>query len=1147
MKPPTLNRFVSWFATALAMHLWLAVTDADAAQATQAQANCVAEVALTMEKSYANPFMDVTLDALVTAPDGRRFKVPAFWAGGNEWRFRYSSAVTGTHAYRTECSDPGNPKLHGVEGRIEIGPYRGESALYRHGPVRVAAGRRHFKHADGTPFFWLGDTWWKNLCRRMTWEGFQELTADRKAKGFNVVQIVCGPYPDEGFLEPRLANEGGLPYESVKFERVNPKYFDYADRRLKHLVDAGIAPAIVGAWGRGDCNSMEAIGAAGLKRHWRYLVARYSAYPVFWILAGEIPEETKWGKGPWAEVAEYLRSIDPYHRPLTCHTAHGRRGTKGDVSVIDYDMVGGNHDERVAVEPATLAIVTAAYAKDPPMPVLVGETCYEGHMQQGFGDVQRRMFWGNMLNGAAGHTYGAAGVWHASVEGDPGCASSAFGGTRVYDWTTWKEGMNYPGATQLGIGKKLLEQYPWARFEPHPEWTDGNCIAAGIPGEVRFVYQPRRKIYDWKGPVVKNLERGVRYAAFYFDPATGRRFDAGTFVHEASLPQLVAGHSQPLLVADGLATGEASVWKDFGTPTKRMGGRLSGGKGMVTVLENLITTNLMASVDARSDAEAGIILRFHDADNYLVALYSPSLKAIFLHDRKGGRYGEALGVVAVPDISPQIQISAAVFGEYAAIHLTDGKKSYHTPTVRIGNLAGGKAGLWFYQIGERQEFSAFQVSKARLAEANPAESRLSLGEFKAPPLPSPQDWVLVMEREKDWPPTRTATLRGKTEADLTINGRPCELFRHGVKPEWGYPAPQQDAFVVIHPKHERKNAPLYVVLHSAGHDVIKCLNCTRDVGNHDLYRSPDDFYALYLDCRSSPDDWWWGGMHSKDPNLTRKNSGGDPTPVENRVIDTVKWAIQKYEIDPNRAYLCGISMGGSGALGIGMRNGDVFAAIKASIPAGIEHVSERMYFQPRSIPENVRIPDPPIAIDESAQNDNWSVGHERFVSAMNDRHYALLFFWGPFGHADNHLLIEKVNDLASSFDWLQLKRNEAYPVFANATSNPKLPWPDDLKSASAGQVNAFFRWKSVSDTKKKLEMTLFLVSSAELRTTFAIPMESTTDISLRRIQNGPIPPGGAFRWTFGTAKGEGKADAEGLITIPRMKITTQPTTLTVRK
>ncbi len=230
-----------------------------------------------------------------------------------------------------------------------------------------------------------------------------------------------------------------------------------------------------------------------------------------------------------------------------------------------------------------------------------------------------------------------------------------------------------------------------------------------------------------------------------------------------------------------------------------------------------------------------------------------------------------------------------------------------------------------------------------------------------------------------------------------------------------------------------------------------------------------------------------------------------------------------------------------------MRNGDVFAAIKASIPAGIEHVSERMYFPPRSIPENVRLPDPPLVDDESAQNDGWSIGHERFVSAMNDRKYSLLFYWGPFGHADNHLLIEKVNDLASSFDWLEVRKNEAYPVFANATSNSKLPWPGDLKSTASGQVNAFFRWKTVRDTGDRIEMLLLLVTPAELKTTFEIPRESTADVSLRRIQQRPVPPGGAFRWTFGTDKGEGKADVHGVITIPRLSITAQPKTLTVRK
>jgi len=725
---------------------------ATVADSPMTEANVVAEITFAAAQPHPKPFLDVALEVVFTDPTGVQKTVPAFWAGGKQWKVRYSSPIVGTHRYRTQCNETGDNGLHAVEGRLEVTPYRGENPFFKHGPPGVGKGGRHFVHADGTPFFWLGDTWWKCLCKRMTWEGFQELTADRKAKGFTVVQIVCGPYPDEGFLEPRLANEGGLPYDSVKFENVNPEYFNYADRRLKHLVDAGIAPAIVGAWGRGDCNSMEAIGLEGLKRHWHYLVARYSAYPVFWILAGEIPEETKWNQGSWAELATYVRSIDPYHRLLTCHTGHGRRGAPGDSHVIDFDMVGGNHDERVAVAPETVAIVSSAYSKQPPMPVLVGETCYEGHMQQGFGDTQRRMFWGSILSGAAGHTYGAAGIWHASVEGDPGCASAAFGGAKVYDWTTWKEGMNYPGAAQLGIGKRLLEQYPWSRLDPHPEWAP-DCIAAGIPGEVRFIYQPRRGIYDWAGTVVKNLEPGVTYRVFYFDPATGRRFDQGSVMYAGPTAPPFKGHTKPLLFKDTFDKADAASWKDYGTATRHENSRLVGGKGMVTVAEEISELDLMASVDANSDAEAGIILRFHDADQYLVGLYTPLLKAIFLHDRKNGEWGEMLGKVEVPGVGPRIHLVAAVCGEFAALVLTDGQRTYATPVVKVGNTMPGKTGLWLFQIGERQEFSRFAVSATPF---DPAKRSIEAGrpgviwtdEYHAPDLPSPQDWVLVLERLK---------------------------------------------------------------------------------------------------------------------------------------------------------------------------------------------------------------------------------------------------------------------------------------------------------------------------------------------------------------------------------------------------------------
>jgi metallo-beta-lactamase class B len=385
----------------------------------------------------------------------------------------------------------------------------------------------------------------------------------------------------------------------------------------------------------------------------------------------------------------------------------------------------------------------------------------------------------------------------------------------------------------------------------------------------------------------------------------------------------------------------------------------------------------------------------------------------------------------------------------------------------------------------------------------------------------------LAQQQEEWPPAR------QKESEFT--GRKLEVYQHGSRKEWGYAEPQRDTFLVLHPKQPRASSPLYVVLHSAGHDVHSCLACTTRVGNHDIYRSPDDFFALYLDCRANKGDWWWG---------INKYPGPEVSPTEKRCIDTVKWVVKQYGIDENRVYLCGNSMGGSGTLGIGMRHGDVFAAIKANVPAEVKHVSSRMYFPPQTVPEGVALPDPPIVIDYSAQNDDWSRGHDGFVKAMTERKYALFMYWGPFGHANNHENILKVNDLINSFDWLSVKKNEAYPVFTNASTNDALPWPNKLADKKSGQINAFFRWKNVSDTADTLETTLFLVKPADIKK-FTIPTEATADVSLRRLQMFRIAPAAKVRWTYGASKGEVQADAAGCITIPQLKITPEPTKLTV--
>jgi hypothetical protein len=155
----------------------------------------------------------------------------------------------------------------------------------------------------------------------------------------------------------------------------------------------------------------------------------------------------------------------------------------------------------------------------------------------------------------------------------------------------------------------------------------------------------------------------------------------------------------------------------------------------------------MVSVDAHSHAEAGIVLRFHDPDNYLVAFYSPHYKGIAIHDRRGGDWGEALGLVKTPRIGPDIRLTAAVSGEYAALVVSDGRETWRTPAVKIRNTTAGKAGLWFYQIGDQQAFDNFEVSGTTFKPKQAKEpGKAESADFAMPDLPSPQDWVLVLER-----------------------------------------------------------------------------------------------------------------------------------------------------------------------------------------------------------------------------------------------------------------------------------------------------------------------------------------------------------------------------------------------------------------
>ncbi len=139
------------------------------------------EWSYTSGKQYTDPFNQVDLDVVVVTPSGREERVPAFWAGGSTWRVRYAPQTPGTYKFRTICTDMSNSDLHGQSGSVQAEPYAGRNPHYKNGVLKIAADRRHFEHADGTPFFWLGDTWWMGLCKRLQLAG-RLRDADRRSR-----------------------------------------------------------------------------------------------------------------------------------------------------------------------------------------------------------------------------------------------------------------------------------------------------------------------------------------------------------------------------------------------------------------------------------------------------------------------------------------------------------------------------------------------------------------------------------------------------------------------------------------------------------------------------------------------------------------------------------------------------------------------------------------------------------------------------------------------------------------------------------------------------------------------------------------------------------------------------------------------------
>ena len=487
-----------------------------------------------------DPFNEVSLSVKVVL-DKKIWNIPAFWRGGDKWSVRFSSGIFGTYSVQTSCSDVTDLGLHDVLHILQIEKSECEDVSLEKMNLQVSSNKCSLEYENGKPFFWLGDTWWMGLSKRLTWpEDFKELTQDRKNKGFTTILLVAGLFPDMDLFDERGSNEGGFPWTEDCIQ-INPAFFDEADKRIDWLIQSGLRPCILGSWGY----YISKMGVEKIQKHWKYIVARWGAMPVIWCLAGEAAMPYYLSSSPmedkeqqltgWTHIGQYIKKLDPFSRLITIHPIEVGRDEVTNEKFLDFNFLQAGHSGYKSISNMQ-SLIMQEKMRQPLMPILIGEVNYEGIIHNTQAEVQRLTFWSAILLGVAGFTYGANGIWQVNTQ-KKAFGPSPHGGT--WGNLPWNEAYKLKGAKEIALAKQFLMHFDWWNLSPHPEWIfpqedillTKTPRIAGIYGKLRIIY--------FYGPVQPSiaaqykllcLEAQVEYKAFFWDPRIGKEYPLGIVI-----------------------------------------------------------------------------------------------------------------------------------------------------------------------------------------------------------------------------------------------------------------------------------------------------------------------------------------------------------------------------------------------------------------------------------------------------------------------------------------------------------------------------------------------------------------------------------------------------------------------------------------
>ncbi len=405
----------------------------------------------------------------------------------------------------------------------------------KHGPVEVHPEHRFLQYADGTPFFYLGDTAWE-LFHRLTLDETRMYLTDRAAKGYTVIQAVALAELD-GLRTPNA--NGDLPFADDKYTVPNEAYFRHVDAVVGMIDSLGMVVGFLPTWG----DKMNKAWGQGpiifdneenSERYGRYLGERYkNRMNIIWILGGDRDYTgfENYIRAMARGIAIGLTGKEDYSTSLmTVHPGGSKSSSRwfhGD-PFLDFNMQQNGHCYDVNVWDR----IQRDYNLVPTKPILDGEPLYDEHPICFNRDKHgtsadfhtRRFFYHEVFSGAFGHTQGCHAIWQMWAPG----RGPVNGPIRP-----WYESLNLAASYQMGYGRALIESRPFFTRIPAQD-----MIAAGQGEGLERISASRdakgsyAMIYSEHGnPFAVDLTvlSGKKIDAWWFDVRNGKSHRIGTF------------------------------------------------------------------------------------------------------------------------------------------------------------------------------------------------------------------------------------------------------------------------------------------------------------------------------------------------------------------------------------------------------------------------------------------------------------------------------------------------------------------------------------------------------------------------------------------------------------------------------------------